>query len=206
MLQDWALRETTGIAIGQRTASPAQVEKYNAILAAAHRIADTGGYDALQMRAISEESGVALATIYRYFNSRDYLAYILGVTWIRQVVDDVSPTSKQPTSLRALRRIIHMSAAVLKEHPNMLRTYTQSMLSSDEFVRDQRVLTKGSLGWEPPPEVKRKDWDTMLDYMDKVYWAGLLRWTYGQTEYDDIARDVDGIATICAKALGIFDR
>ncbi|WP_067672801.1 hypothetical protein [Nocardia miyunensis] len=118
----------------------------------------------------------------------------------------MSPASEQTASLSALRHIIHTSAAVLEKHPNMLRTYTLSMLSSDEFVRDQRLLTKGSLGWGPPPGVEREDWDTMIDYMDKVYWAGLLRWTYGQMDYADIARDVDGIATICAKALGIFDR
>lgn len=46
----------------------------------------------------------------------------------------------------------------------------------------------------------------MIGYMDKVYWTGLLRWTYGQMDYGDIARDVAGIATICAEVLGIFDR
>ncbi|WP_405182598.1 TetR family transcriptional regulator [Nocardia sp. NBC_01377] len=199
-------REATEIGIGRRGTSQAQRERYDAILAAAHRIADAGGYDALQMRSISEESGVALATIYRYFKSRDYLAYVLGTTWIRQVVDDVSPSAQQLSTLEELRHVIHTSAAVLKQHPNMLRTYMLSMLSSDEFVRDRRVLVKGSSGWEPPTGAKRRNWDTMVDYMDKVYWAGLLRWTHGQMDYDDIADDVDGIATICDRALGIFDR
>ena len=35
------------------------------------RMASEGGYEAVQMRAVAEESGVALGTIYRYYSGKD---------------------------------------------------------------------------------------------------------------------------------------
>ena len=45
----------------------AQQERRIRILETAMRMAGEGGYEAVQMRAVAEESGVALGTIYRYY-------------------------------------------------------------------------------------------------------------------------------------------
>ena len=37
------------------------------------KLAAEGGYDAVQMRDVAGEAGVALGTIYRYFASKDHL-------------------------------------------------------------------------------------------------------------------------------------
>ncbi|CAO5244800.1 TetR family transcriptional regulator [Frankia sp. AgKG'84/4] len=204
MAARWTPQPATEFFIGRRAASQAQIDKYNKILEAAYELADKGGYDALQMRAVSDVSGVALATIYRYFKSRDYLAYILGISWIAQVVGRHGLTPEKTSSLRALRRTIYASAADLKEHPNMLQTFTRSMLTSDPLVGDDRRHITATFSWGAPKGVRQKDWETMTYYMDLVYWAGLLRWTYGQKDYEGIARDVDGVATMAVKALEIF--
>ena len=49
------------------------VRRAKIIEAVIELIADVGA-DAVQMRDVAKRSGVALATVYRYFNSKDYLS------------------------------------------------------------------------------------------------------------------------------------
>jgi len=53
------------------------------VLEAAIRLGAEGGYDAVQMRAVADRSGVALGTIYRYFSSKDDLLIAGLAGWLR---------------------------------------------------------------------------------------------------------------------------
>src|SRR6202047_588367 len=53
--------------------SAAQRERRKRILDATLALASKGGYDAVQMRAVSERADVALGTLYRYFPSKIHL-------------------------------------------------------------------------------------------------------------------------------------
>src|ERR1700690_4664884 len=53
--------------------SAAQRERPKRILDATLALASKGGYDAVQMRAVSERADVALGTLYRYFPSKNHL-------------------------------------------------------------------------------------------------------------------------------------
>ncbi|WP_235736065.1 TetR family transcriptional regulator [Nocardioides alcanivorans] len=50
--------------------STAQRERRRRILVATTELASEGGFDAVQMRAVSERADVALGTLYRYFPPR----------------------------------------------------------------------------------------------------------------------------------------
>ncbi|RDG33725.1 TetR family transcriptional regulator [Streptomyces corynorhini] len=50
-----------------------QEARRRSILCAAVRLARRGGFDAVQMREVAEEAGVALGTLYRYFPSKVHL-------------------------------------------------------------------------------------------------------------------------------------
>src|SRR5579859_7388438 len=53
--------------------SAAQRERRKRILDATLALASKGGYDAVQMRTVAEQAGVALGTLYRYFPSKIHL-------------------------------------------------------------------------------------------------------------------------------------
>lgn len=54
--------------------SPAAVEfRTERVIAAARELAIQGGYEAVQMRAVAARAKVALATLYRYYGSKDVL-------------------------------------------------------------------------------------------------------------------------------------
>jgi AcrR family transcriptional regulator len=53
--------------------SSAQRDRRKRILDATLALASKGGYEAVQMRAVAEQAGVALGTLYRYFPSKIHL-------------------------------------------------------------------------------------------------------------------------------------
>src|ERR1700749_4425940 len=53
--------------------TPAQHDRYQRMLQAATAMLATGGEDALQMKELAERAVVSLATLYRYFPSKDPL-------------------------------------------------------------------------------------------------------------------------------------
>ncbi|ALJ21197.1 TetR/AcrR family transcriptional regulator [Microbacterium sp. No. 7] len=68
---------TTGSAIPATPSTPAQRERWRRIVDETLGLLREGGKDAVQMKELSVRSGVALATLYRYFPSKQHL--LLGV-------------------------------------------------------------------------------------------------------------------------------
>lgn len=59
--------------------TPAQRDRVSRIVAIANDMLSTGGEAALQMKALAARADVSLATLYRYFPSKDLLLVALGV-------------------------------------------------------------------------------------------------------------------------------
>jgi AcrR family transcriptional regulator len=62
-----------------------QAARRQRVLDAATKLAAEGGYDAVQMRDVAQEAGVALGTIYRYFASKDHLLAACQVEFARGI-------------------------------------------------------------------------------------------------------------------------
>jgi AcrR family transcriptional regulator len=61
--------------------TPVQRARYDRVIAAATEVLITGGQEAVQMKDLAQRAGVSLATLYRYFPSKDYV--LLAVTLSR---------------------------------------------------------------------------------------------------------------------------
>ena len=61
--------------------SDEQAGRRDLVVAAATELAEAGGYDAVVMKAVADRSGVALATIYRWFASKDHLLTEVLLVW-----------------------------------------------------------------------------------------------------------------------------
>ncbi|MBW1882112.1 MAG: TetR/AcrR family transcriptional regulator [Deltaproteobacteria bacterium] len=57
----------------ERRLGDAQVERRNRLLEAARSLASEGGYPVVTIREVAERAGMGLATVYRYFSSKDHL-------------------------------------------------------------------------------------------------------------------------------------
>src|ERR1700712_3631256 len=115
----------------------------------------------MQIRTVSDRSGVAIATIYRYFGSRDRLAYVMATTWAHQMVREARISEAPHTaSLDDFRRQIYASAQRMAAEPALLRTWARSVVEVDpafaeSFVQDS-LLPARSL--PPAPGADPREW------------------------------------------------
>ena len=58
-----------------------QQERRDRIVRAAITLLEHGEYDAIQMRDVAQEAAVALATVYRYFTSKEHLYAAALLEW-----------------------------------------------------------------------------------------------------------------------------
>ena len=96
------------------------------------------GADAVQMRDVSKRSGVALATVYRYFNSKEYLLAAALEDWqkrlTRRIIASRAGRVKQdplPGILDYLRR----AQRAFHRNPNMTALMFQTTTSTDPQAR-----------------------------------------------------------------------
>lgn len=100
-------------------------------------IADVGA-EAVQMRDVAKRSGVALATVYRYFNSKDYLLAAALEDWQKRLTRRIlasrggrSGRDPLPGILDYLRR----AQRAFYRNPNMTALMFQTTTSTDSEAR-----------------------------------------------------------------------
>ncbi len=116
-----------------------QQARYERILQATIELAQ-GGSDAVQMRAVAERSGVALGTVYTYFQSRDNLLHCAVGAWNVAVAERASGASNGVSSrgIEQLEGEIIRGVDLFLEQPGLLEAFVKSTLSSDPAVVEAR--------------------------------------------------------------------
>jgi AcrR family transcriptional regulator len=98
-----------------RRVSHAQSEKRSEARRVAAQLATEGGYEAVTMSAVADRIGVARATIYRYFSSKDHLLAEIMEEWTARIDADLrrNPPPGKTLAARigaAFERIIETAA------------------------------------------------------------------------------------------------
>jgi TetR/AcrR family transcriptional regulator, cholesterol catabolism regulator len=95
-------------------------------------IADVGA-DAVQMRDVAQRSGVALATVYRYFSSKEHLLAAALEDWqkrlTRRVLAAAGPTEQGP--LPGVLDCLQRAQRAFHRNPKMTALMLQAMTSTD---------------------------------------------------------------------------
>ena len=93
-------------------------------------LARTGGYDAIQVRAIAERTGISSDTIYRYFGSRDGLISQAVTQWIHQELVGPAPTwLVGETPAEQLLAYCRNVWAVWEQSPALLEVFVRAALA-----------------------------------------------------------------------------
>jgi TetR/AcrR family transcriptional regulator, cholesterol catabolism regulator len=100
-------------------------------------IADVGA-DAVQMRDVAQRSGVALATVYRYFRSKEHLLAAALEDWqkrlTRRILAARGPADEDP--LPGILDYLRRAQRAFHRHPEMTALMLQTMASTDPEARD----------------------------------------------------------------------
>jgi len=99
-------------------------------------IADVGA-DAVQMRDVAQRSGVALATVYRYFSSKEHLLAAALEDWqkrlTRRVLAAAGPAEQGP--LPGVLDYLQRAQRAFHRNPKMTALMLQAMTSTDPEAR-----------------------------------------------------------------------
>lgn len=179
--------------------SAAQVERRSRILDAAAELASEGGYDAVQMREISDRAGVALGTLYRYFPSKNHLL-VSALDREFDRVEDISKTLPVPgdTPHERMMFIFERTARALTDDPKLAEALTRAFVFADASVEEliDQVGTKliGLIGrtmsGNPAHEPTEEEAE-MVHVIADVWLASLIAWATGRKQPEDVLRSMD---------------
>jgi AcrR family transcriptional regulator len=110
-----------------------QQARRDRILRAVLELASEGGYDAVQVREVARRAGVALRTIYNYYDSRENLVYEAMIEWRRSVASEsVAKVAGTTLEQRALSLLRHTFEA-FAESPKLFETFNRLGVRTGQY-------------------------------------------------------------------------
>src|ERR1043166_7640952 len=111
-----------------------QAERRGRVINAVLELAAEGGYDAIQVRTISDRTGISSDTIYRYFGSRDRLvAEAVGQWSAREFYEPAAGWLDGDTPAEQLLAYYRQVWAVWESNPGMLETYVRAAMAEGDL-------------------------------------------------------------------------
>ncbi|HEX5616616.1 MAG TPA: TetR family transcriptional regulator [Acidimicrobiia bacterium] len=170
-----------------------QQDRRHRIVRAALELLDGAEYDAIQMRDIAARAGVALATIYRYFASKEHLyAAALG-EWAAGYPTAGARGGEATSDEARLRALMRRAVRAFERHPHVMRVVTVLEGTSDvnaralfeQFGRRNAATLMGALS----------SYDTataaaIIETANSVMFTRLRSWALGRCSIRDVDRSV----------------
>lgn len=150
----------------------------------ASSLAQSGGYDAVQMRTVANEADVALGTLYRYFPSKEHLlvsAMLKQTSELSSVL--VNSPAKGDSAADRVIALLAVSNAALKRQQNFTVAVVRSLASGDDsvapVVREVRELMSGmilsAIGSKEPSERE----ELVSQILQELWLSALVAWISG---------------------------
>lgn len=157
-------------------------------------------YDAVQMRDVVTAADVAIATVYRYFRSKDHLLAAALLAWSERFPDDVRRTSTaSASSLDEVRATYRLAVRSFERYPSVY-THLDALRTTDDvdaralyqqFVARQRAAFDVSLRRLRPERRTR-----IVAVMDAVLDTNLREWSVGRQSIHEVRAAVDSAADL----------
>lgn len=183
--------------------TPKQRRRYLQVVNATLELIEAVGTAAVTMEAISSRSDVALATIYRYFQSRDKLIFVATDAWLRKVVRTVRAEQHEENPLQLMVGAMKAGDAAFQTRPRILEAWVTAKLSRDPhtqalarqntFYADVNRETFGRLD---NPELV----EDLSMIMECVWFASLVSWVIEEGEYHEVTSRMERAVRLAFRA------
>ncbi|WP_264349502.1 TetR family transcriptional regulator [Streptomyces milbemycinicus] len=167
------------------------------ILHASARLASRGGFDAVQMREVAENSGVALGTLYRYFPSKVHLLVATMQDQLQHMHEALRkrpPTEEEPTT-RVAQTLMRAFRALQREPHAMVRALTFADRSVSPEVDTVSRLTTAiildAMGLDGPPTPEQL---SAVRVIEHTWHSALITWLSGRASIAQVKIDIE---TVC---------
>lgn len=170
-----------------------QVEAAEQLLNAAEIEVEQTGYAALSMRGVARRAGLASATAYTYFSSKDHL---LGELLWRRIAAVPETRNEQSTDAAAslaerLSRVVYDLGEITNGSPEVIAACTQALLSSNPDVKPLR----DRIGLDIRRRMAAASGDQrdkhLIDVLVTTYFGALLSAGMGHIKHSDVPAFVE---------------
>jgi TetR/AcrR family transcriptional regulator, cholesterol catabolism regulator len=119
------------------TLNATQRERRERIIEAGLALLRNHDHTQIQMKDVAGEAGVALGTVYRYFQSKDHLFAEVLAHWAAQLQTNVDRRPlKGTTNAERLTDVLHRSMRAFQSWPQLARVVLALESSPDPFTRE----------------------------------------------------------------------
>lgn len=182
--------------------SPRQLERRGNLISAALSLVTEIGVERLQMRQVSERSGVALGTTYRYFSSRDHLLAAAIAEWHRSLLTDlVAEIARRagPSASERMVRFVRHGMRAYQRQPELARLRVAVAASTDPFASEAlqaMARADGAALRAVMVEVPARDGDVVRHIVGHAWQGELTAWVTGRTTLDDARRRLEDVVRL----------
>lgn len=185
----------------RRRLTPRQADTVRRLTdAAVEEVRDTG-YEGLTVRNVARRAGVAPATAYTYFASKNHL--ITEVFWRRLSALPPIETGEDLDVAGRVERVLREIALLVSDEPELAAACTTAMLGTDPDVRELRARVGVAIRTRLRDALGDHDDPAVLGALELAYSGALLHAGMGYTSYTRMA---DRLADMARLILPAADR
>ena len=171
-----------------------QQERRERIVRAAIALLEHGEYDSIQMRDVAQEAGVALATVYRYFTSKEHLYAAALLDWATNF-----PTAGQTkradhrSDEARLRALMRRAVRAFERYPQMMRAEIVLESSTDPNARalfDQFAARNAGTLTSALSSTDAATAAAIVETVNSVLATRLRSWALGRITISEVDRSV----------------
>jgi AcrR family transcriptional regulator len=177
----------TTLRLARRLTAP-QAERRDRLRDAARELASEGGYAAVTIRAVADRAGVGLATVYRYFSSKDHLIAEVHGAASRELIDEL--TTQPPAGASKVERVEAVFRRMLEvaaDDPNLSAAGIAAATSSDpaasapEYWQEMIMLPylDAALGGDA-----HEDREELAEILGHLFFSLMIALTTGRIDLD----------------------
>jgi AcrR family transcriptional regulator len=176
--------------------SAAQRDRRKRILDATLTLASRGGYDAVQMRAVAEQAGVALGTLYRYFPSKIHLLVSALAREFERAQERLNRiTIPGETNYERVLFVLGRITRSMQRDPLLTEAMTRAFMFADPSAAAEvnavarlmeRMLTSALHEGEPTP-----DEVAIARIIGDVWLSNLVAWVTRRASADDVSNHLE---------------
>jgi AcrR family transcriptional regulator len=184
-----------GATAGSLARTPSQHARRARIIDTATQLLEERDYDRIQIREVAEGAGVALATLYRYFPSKEQLYAHVLLAWSESFDPYLParggvPSTDQARLRSALRRVVR----AYERHPNFYRLITVLDVVTDPVVAELYTAFATRFGGslrDALREVSEADAEVIVTMTTALLGSLLRSWSLGKTPVTRVYAELD---------------
>ncbi len=155
------------------------------------------GYQGLTVRAVAKRSGVAAATAYTYFSSKEHL--VAEVFWRRLEAQEPKPVDRRRSAANRATDVLLDYALVVADETELAAACTVALLADDPEVHELRIRIGRSLHTRLHEALADDATPTVVRTLELLVAGALIQVGAGHLAYDDVP---DLLAASAALVIG----